>query len=163
MQLATSGKRRSGFSLIDLMVTVAILGILAAIAIPMYGNFIVRTRVSEGILAASQCRTVVAERYQTGSPSTAPGANEWGCEVTSGPATKFVDTITTDPNGVIMVWLAMNYELKGAAHHTITLTPVTAQGVPLTAADMPAQVGHFRCQAGGLLPIPTRYLPGSCR
>jgi type IV pilus assembly protein PilA len=154
---------RSGFSLLDLMVTVAIIGLLAAIALPVYGNFVIRTRVSEGILAASQCRTVIAERYQTGSPANAPGSNDWGCEIPVGPATRFVDTITTDANGVIMVWLAISQELKGAAHHTITLTPMTADGVPLTVADMPAHIGQFRCQSGGLLPIPPKYLPGSCR
>lgn len=64
-----------GFSLLNLMIVVAIIGLLAAVALPVYGNFITKTRVSEGILATCQCRTVITERYQTGSPSSAPSGN----------------------------------------------------------------------------------------
>ena len=145
------------------MVVVAIIGVLVAIALPVYANLILKTRVTEGILAASQCRTVVAELYQTGSPSKPPGSNGWGCESTAGQTTKYVESVTTDYNGVIIVFLSMAPELGGARHHTITLTPMTAAGIPLTVGDMPTQVGQFKCQSGGFLPIPPKYLPGSCK
>ena len=64
---------QQGFTLIELMIVVAIIGILAAVALPAYSDYTVKARVSEGILAASQCRTTVAEVYQTGSSACARG------------------------------------------------------------------------------------------
>src|SRR4029078_4642209 len=88
------------------------------------------------------------------------GANGWGCENTSGAATKYVANIETDGNGVITVTLADSADLATARGGTITLTPQTATGGALTTADIPTQVGNFRCQPGT---IPTKYLPGSCK
>jgi type IV pilus assembly protein PilA len=149
--------------LVDVMVVVAIIGVLVAIALPTYQNYVVRTRVSEGVLAASPCRTAIAVLYQASSPANAPESNGWGCESPTPQATKYVETVTTDDNGVVTVFLSMAPELKGAAHHTITFTPVSRTGAPLTIADMPAHVSQFKCQSGGFFPIPPKYLPSSCQ
>ena len=73
---------QKGFTLIELMIVVAIIGILAAVALPAYQDYTVRAKMSEVILAMSACRTTITEVYQTGG--TPPGADLWGCY--AGPA-----------------------------------------------------------------------------
>ena len=90
-------KMQKGFTLIELMIVVAIIGILAAIALPAYQDYTKRAKVSEVILAASACRTTITEVYQSGNSASAPSANGWGCEVASGSGSKYVSSVTTMP------------------------------------------------------------------
>src|SRR3990170_901644 len=85
-----------GFTLIELMIVVAIIGILAAVALPAYQDYTIRAKVSEVILAMSACRTSITEVYQSGG--TAPAANQWGCE---GVSSKYVGALVTDAKGVV--------------------------------------------------------------
>jgi type IV pilus assembly protein PilA len=150
---------QKGFTLIELMIVVAIIGILAAVALPAYQDYTVKARVSEGILATSQCRTAISEVYQTSSATTTPPlANGWGCESASA-STKYVASITTDVNGVITVLLATSTDLAGASNTSITLTPTNAAGAALSFAPG-VQVAGFKCAPGN---IPPKYLPGSCK
>ena len=150
---------QKGFTLIELMIVVAIIGILAAIALPAYQTYTTKAKVSEVILAASACRSSISEIYQTASAG--PGAGEWGCE-SSASTTKYVASIATDANGVVTVTSTSVADLPADAQgKTITLTPMSNAATPaaLTATSIPAVVGSFVCNAGTM---PSKYLPGSC-
>src|ERR1051325_10917025 len=89
---------QQGFTLIELMIVVAIIGILAAVALPAYQDYTVRAKMSEVMLAASSCRTSISEIYQSGG--SAPGAGNWGCETVT---SKYVSSVATDANGKVTV------------------------------------------------------------
>ena len=158
---------QQGFTLIELMIVVAIIGILAAVALPAYQTYTIKAKVSEGILATSQCRTAVSEVYQTGSSGSAtnPGPNGWGCEQSvAGGSSKYVSTVMTDADGVITVTLVTSTDLSEASGTTIRLVPANAGGTALGWASIGGtQVGTFKCGPGATSPIPTKYLPGSCK
>ena len=151
---------QQGFTLIELMIVVAIIGILAAVALPAYQDYTIRARVSEAVLATSQCRTAVSEIYQTGTAAMA--ADGWGCGESSGPTiTQYVDQIHTTANGKITVTTSASAALGAAASKTLTLTPVDSGGTALTYSfPSNVQVAGFKCQPGTIAP---KYLPGSCR
>jgi type IV pilus assembly protein PilA len=154
-------RTQKGFTLIELMIVVAIIGILAAVALPAYKDYTVKAKMAEVVLAASQCRTTVAEVYQTAAAGTAPGANGWGCgENTS--STKYVASVVTDANGVITV-TTQGFSDTTIDAKTVRLIPQTAAGVALAVGNIPTQVGSFKCGPGTTNPVPAKFLPGSCR
>jgi len=151
-------RSQRAFTLVEVMVVVAIIAILAAIALASMQQYAIRTKVSEAILAMSACRTTVSEIYQ-GSGSSAPGANGWGCE--SGVQSKYVSKLETDANGVVTVFITgISSAVDGS---TITLIPLNGAGVPATvAADMGMAVRAWVCGGTGTTTNP-KYLPGTCR
>ena len=137
---------QQGFTLIELMIVVAIIGILAAVALPAYQDYTARAKMSEVVLAASACRTSVTETYQTNNGASLPLGGSWGCE-SSTSSSKYVAKIQTNENGAIKV---TSQAIAANANGTMLLVPVVSG----------AAISAWLCGPGT---ITQKYLPGSCR
>ena len=150
---------QKGFTLIELMIVVAIIGILAAVALPAYQDYTVRAKNSEVILAASSCRTSITETVQT-QPSL-PTAGLWGCESAT-TSSKYVASISTNGAGMITVLSQNVANLAGpATGGAVTLKPLTPTGTAIVAGGT---IGSWVCGlAGDGTTILPKFLPASCR
>ena len=139
-------KKQSGFTLIELMIVVAIIGILAAIALPAYQDYTKRSHVSEGLSLAGAAKTAVAEYYS--SLGLLPDSNANAGLAAATDINGNAVTSVTVSSGLITVL----YNEKVENNSTLAVSPTTAAGGI-----------KWRCKAGSANPVQTKYLPASCR
>ena len=138
-------KVQQGFTLIELMIVVAIIGILAAIAIPAYQDYTIRAQVSEGINLASGAKAAIAEYFMdTGDLPTTNGAAGLEATITG----NYVTAVEVEANGVVRVTYG-NQANNAIDTLDLTLSPVTSAGSVA-----------WTCLADGLLP---KHVPSACR
>ena len=134
---------QKGFTLIELMIVVAIIGILAAVALPAYQDYTVRAKVSELILAASSARTAIAEKLQADPSAT----SSMGVGVTINVVGKVATADVSDAGLVVITGSTASSSTGQAVTITVTPTANTSTGT-IT----------WSCSGS-----PAKYMPATCR
>ncbi|WP_288495741.1 pilin [Paracidovorax oryzae] len=135
---------QQGFTLIELMIVVAIIGILAAVALPAYQDYTVRAKVSELVLAASSARTCVTESFQANGGFPTGLSSDCAVAVVGKVNSAGVGTVTS---GALISVVGAQSAIGGASGATVVLNGITTGGtITWTCSGTPA-----------------KYLPSSCR
>ncbi len=153
---------QQGFTLIELMIVVAIIGILAAVALPAYQDYTVRAKVSEVVLAASSCRTAITEAVQSATGADVSSTLPSVCQT---QVTKYVSALTVDANGVITVSANATNLSQLGTKVGVTLTPIQTGTTALVGTtDGGKTIAGWKCgPSAGATGMDPKYLPGSCK
>jgi type IV pilus assembly protein PilA len=156
---------QKGFTLIELMIVIAIIGILAAIAIPAYQNYTIRAQVTEGLTLADGWKTAIAEYYANTGNMPAAIANLAGTSTSTG---KYEASILVSGGAIVITYGgSANAKITGAGSNTLSLQPyINANNDVLWRCGLAALPASASATSAGTTAVSTnvspQYLPTAC-
>jgi len=164
-------KIQQGFTLIELMIVVAIIGILAAIAIPAYQDYTIRAQVSEGLTLAAAAKTAVAESFSNRGQAPADRTEAGMSPTATDTSGKYVESVEVNDGTITITYgNEVNQVVNGM---TLALTPYESADLSVVwqcgSAPQPANTallgtaGGGTTAAAGTTTVPDQYMPSSCR
>ena len=160
---------QKGFTLIELMIVVAIIGILAAVALPAYQDYTIRAKVTEGLSLASSYKTAIADTFAargpTGMAACTSAATCQAIGVTYLENNRNVSSITSAANGIITI--AYSTAVVPATASSLLIVPQTNAATPadldLSVAASAGQAFQWQCRPNSTAGIQAKYVPANCR